>query len=197
MKRRDAGALIIGLGVMIMVMFYVLPVLGVEFPNPFLPSTSAYVSIYASCAVLGCGFDETTTYIGFGKPSPDKPWWWLSTIGPQESSVILSELITTPPSGQGSDPQQEKLLAVIPGVFGGTGVDIAVRFKISDLNYDQIKPFNGFHWVGGLFGPNPNPLVQSFSFNYEHGKTYNWVIEVTNMQTGVPFYVMQGSHYFG
>ena len=64
---KNIGGLMIGVGSFIFIMFFILPVFGVDMPNPFQPVATATVTIESRCGLIPmvCEFNEETTTVNF------------------------------------------------------------------------------------------------------------------------------------
>ena len=194
MKAKDIGALVIGSAVIILLVFYVLPVFGIEIPNPFLPSTRAYITIAPNVFLLWCEITPHFTFVDFGTPRVSV----LSVLGERQAnpfpSFSFSNILPEIPPEHNTVPPLAYVypLASIPTCYGNPqgGADIGMQFKLVESGYISPTKVSWNYCCS-------NVLKQTFDFNYERGVLYNWVLEVWNLRTNELLYTVQGTQVFG
>jgi len=194
MKAKDVGALVIGVGLIIFVVFFIFPVFGIEIANPFLPSTTAYVTIAPNVFLLWCDINPELTFVDFGTPRLST----ISIVGEVQPvnfpTFILSDSIPAIPKEHTTVLPASFItpLASIPTCVGNPqgGADIGLILKIPGRNYVSPMKITWRYCCSGM-------LQQTFVFNYEKGVLYSWVLEVWNMRTNQLLYTVQGTQSFG
>ncbi len=113
MADKNLGALILGLALVIFTVVYILPIAGIDIPNPFQPTITATVSIGSTCIANICDFNIGTTTVTFETGRP------LKIVAPP------LEIYASPCYG----PFGVRLF----------GYDAIVKFKVPASGYQQSK----------------------------------------------------------
>lgn len=158
MRRKDGAAILIGSALVVFAVFIVLPIMGIDITNPFLPVEVAHVQINSNNLGITCNAGETTTIVTFNKGTQ------LSLLRPQ--SLEAPEIIPAATSEEMLQP----LGVIYPPCIGGVGGGhFVLHFEVPAINYYRTSVMKRACC---------NPIYEDFAFNYVPGNTYTWNLVV-------------------
>lgn len=158
MRRKDGAAIMIGSALVVLAVFVVLPMMGIDIVNPILPVAVANVKINSNNLVVNCVAGETTTIVTFNKGTQ------LSLISPQ--SFEAPEIVPAKTSEEELQPLGIFYPPCVGGVGGGHFV---LHFEVPSINYYRTSVMKRACC---------NPIYEDFAFNYQPGNIYNWNLVV-------------------